>query len=210
MPSTATPRRPASRRRPSPSLVISIVALFVALGGTSYAAVALPRNSVGAPQLRRGAVTTAKLARGAVTSAKVKDGSLLAKDFKPGQLPAGPQGAPGPQGPQGPQGAPGPKGDKGEPGERGAPGAPGISGFEVVVAQAINARPGDSVQSTIRCPAGKRAIGGGFTTGSSAGLVTNRSGLSTADADAWYIRVTNESLNEKAIRPHAICVHVAD
>jgi hypothetical protein len=47
---------------PSPALVISLIALFVALGGTSYAAItALPANSVGTKQLKTGAVTGAKL-----------------------------------------------------------------------------------------------------------------------------------------------------
>ena len=40
---------------------IAWLALFVALGGTTYAAVSLPRNSVGAKQLRKHAVTYAKL-----------------------------------------------------------------------------------------------------------------------------------------------------
>jgi hypothetical protein len=88
---------------------IALLALFVALGGTSYAAATLAADSVGTRQLRRGAVT----------SAKVKDRSLLARDFKRGQLPrgavgpAGPAGAVGPVGPQGPQGVPGPKGETG-------------------------------------------------------------------------------------------------
>lgn len=47
--------------KPSPALVISIVALFVALGGTAYAATSLPRNSVGTAQLRKGAVTKTKI-----------------------------------------------------------------------------------------------------------------------------------------------------
>ncbi len=51
-----------SVRRPSPALVISCVALALALGGTSFAAVsALPKNSVGTPQLKASAVTSAKV-----------------------------------------------------------------------------------------------------------------------------------------------------
>lgn len=48
-------------RAPSPALVISLIALFVALGGTTYAAVNLPANSVGTAQLKNNAVTAAKI-----------------------------------------------------------------------------------------------------------------------------------------------------
>jgi hypothetical protein len=70
-----------SRRLPSPALMVACLALLVALAGTGYAAIALPRNSV--------------------TTVQVKDFSLLARDFKRGQLPAGKQGPPGPAGPAG-------------------------------------------------------------------------------------------------------------
>ena len=65
--------------------LVAYLALFVALGGTSYAAINLPAKSVGTKQLRAGAVK----------SSAVKDRSLLARDFKAGQLPAGAQGLPG-------------------------------------------------------------------------------------------------------------------
>jgi hypothetical protein len=58
---------------------VATLALFVALGGASYAASTLPPNSVGTQQLRDGAVT----------APKVKHGSLLARDFRTGQLPTG-------------------------------------------------------------------------------------------------------------------------
>lgn len=57
--------------RNRPALAISVLALFVALGGTGYAAFSLPRNSVGAKQLKRNAVTTPKIKNGAVTGPKM-------------------------------------------------------------------------------------------------------------------------------------------
>lgn len=143
-----------ARPRVSPAMVVACIALLVALGGTSVAAVSLvvPRNSVGTPQLKKNAVATAKLRNGAVTSAKVRNGSLLAIDFKQGQFPTGQQGPPGPAGPQGDKGA---KGD---------PGAPGLAGAEYV----MKFSPNDSTSPKnvlAPCPAGKKAIGGGYALG---------------------------------------------
>jgi hypothetical protein len=89
-------------RRPSPGLVVASLALLIALGGTSVAAVSIviPAGSVG----------TAQLKANAVTSAKVKDGTLVAGDFKGGALPAGAAGPAGPAGPAGAAGAAGPPG----------------------------------------------------------------------------------------------------
>lgn len=88
------------RRQFTPSLVVSLIALFVSLGGASYAAITLPRNSVGGKQLKKNSVT----------AVKVKDGSLLARDFKSGQLPQGARGETGAQGQPGAQGQAGPRG----------------------------------------------------------------------------------------------------
>ena len=60
--------------------VMSSIALFLAIGGVSFAATTLPRNSVGTAQVRNGAVN----------GAKVADHSLRATDFARGQLVAGP------------------------------------------------------------------------------------------------------------------------
>jgi hypothetical protein len=57
-------------RAPSPALVISIIALFAALGGTSYAALAA--GSVGTKQLKNKAVTNSKLAANSVGTAKIR------------------------------------------------------------------------------------------------------------------------------------------
>ena len=90
--------------------VMATVAVFVALGGSSYAAVALSKNSVKSKHIGKGQVKRSDVARNAVTSAKVKNLSLLAADFKAGQLPAGATGPAGAMGPQGLQGPPGPTG----------------------------------------------------------------------------------------------------
>lgn len=74
---------------------MSTIAVFLALGGTSYA---VARNSVGTPQLKNNAVT----------SAKVRDGALQAQDFAAGALLRGPRGPAGPQGQAGPAGPSGP------------------------------------------------------------------------------------------------------
>jgi hypothetical protein len=92
-------------------MIVACVALLVALGGTSVAAVSqLARNSVGTLQLRNGAVTNVKMRNNAINSAKVANRSLRSVDFAPGQLPAGPTGPQGPAGPAGPAGAAGPAG----------------------------------------------------------------------------------------------------
>ena len=59
------------RERLSFANVMSVIALFVALGGTGLAASQLGKNTVGTKQLKKNAVTTAKIKNGAVTGGKV-------------------------------------------------------------------------------------------------------------------------------------------
>jgi hypothetical protein len=73
---------------------MATIAVMIALGGTSYAALTLPRNSVGEHQIRPGAVR----------SPEVKNGSLGAGDLS-AKARAALRGAAGPTGPQGPTGA---------------------------------------------------------------------------------------------------------
>jgi hypothetical protein len=93
------------RSRLSYANAMSTLAVFIALGGSSVAAVQLSRNSVRSEQIANGQVKRPDLAKNAVTSVKVADGSLRADDFKAGQLKAGPVGPPGPPGPKGDAGA---------------------------------------------------------------------------------------------------------
>ena len=62
---SALPSAARRRARLTPALVVATLALVVALGGTGYAALAIPRNSVGTRQLRNDAVTDPKIVPGA-------------------------------------------------------------------------------------------------------------------------------------------------
>jgi hypothetical protein len=108
---------------PSPALAVALLALFVALGGTGYAALNLPKNSVGSTQIRKGAVKNAEIASNAVTGAKVRAGSLNRSDFNAGSLPQGPRG---------------------ERGERGTAGAAGSPAFGAVLGRGVNVPAGPS------------------------------------------------------------------
>jgi hypothetical protein len=56
---------------------IALIALFIALGGTTFAAAnALPKNSVGTKQLKKNAVTSVKIKNNQVTGADVRESSL--------------------------------------------------------------------------------------------------------------------------------------
>ena len=81
--------------------VMSVIALFIALGGTGYAAITLPNNSVGLKQIKKNGVGAAEIRKNAVRSGEVKNRALRAVDFAVGQLPAGPQGLQGIQGVRG-------------------------------------------------------------------------------------------------------------
>jgi hypothetical protein len=155
-------------------MVVACLALGVALGGTSIAAVTqvVPRNSVGTAQLKNNAVSTAKLRNQAVTGAKirsntitssdVRNGSLIRADFAPGEL----EGAPG------------------------EPGQPGISGLQRVVGTTAMSSV-NSKSVTVSCPSGKRVVGGGArAAGSGSNRISVVESYPDANESKWNVRAT--------------------
>lgn len=94
--------RLSPRRRPQPALVISLVALFVALGGTSYAAISITGSNV-----RNGSLSGADIKNGSIRGTDVRNGSLTARDLTPTTVTSlrGPTGATGATGATGTFGA---------------------------------------------------------------------------------------------------------
>jgi len=135
--------------RASAANILSLLALFTAIGGTAFAATALPRNSVGTQQLQSGAVT----------GGKVKDRSLLIADISPGQLPRGDRGPAGERGPV----------DTSQFAAKGQTDASYERGTITVVASGrisqTDIAAGVWGQVTAACPGGYQAITGGGDTG---------------------------------------------
>jgi hypothetical protein len=161
--------------------VVATLALFVALGGSSYAAVELGKNSVKSENIGKEQVKASDIAKEAVNSAKVKNASLLAKDFKLGQLP---EGAPGATGSRGPQGL---KGD------RGLQGIPGLSGLEKTTASSASNSESPK-EARAKCAPGKQAISGGYDIEGGKEPSVGPGGLANVIADV--VEASNPGTNE--------------
>ena len=68
-------------RRPSPALIVALLALFVALGGSSYAAV-----KIGARDIQRGAVGTRAIANNSIRSGDIRNAAVSGADVKDDSL----------------------------------------------------------------------------------------------------------------------------
>ena len=175
-------------RRPSAALVIACGALFVALSGTSVAAVTqvLPPNSVGEVQLRASAVT----------SEKVKDETLQFIDLSQRAREAL-AGAAGPQGP---------KGDKGDRG------AAGLSVLEIIQAQNDNKSNAKSVRAD--CRGGRRLLGGGARAGGNFFLQSSfpvRQVVGGRSRDGWLAvaKIPGNFAETSTLTAYAVCAFVS-
>jgi hypothetical protein len=178
--------------------VVATVALFAALGGSSYAAIAVTGS-----QVRDGSLTGRDVRNSSLTGKDVRNQSLLARDFKAGQLPAGPQGEPG---------APGATGPKGEKGEKGEPGLPGVSGYEqVTVNKQTNPAVSIFTSATANCPAGKVALGGGgeILQPTSAGTDVVLDASRAIDKDSWMAEAHGLGSITWTLRVTVICANAA-
>ena len=123
-------------RRPSVAVILSLVALFVALGGTSYAAATklIGKNTVSSAQVVNHSLGTIDLSRKAAAALKGNRGVSGPAGPQGAAGAAGAQGAAGPAGPAGPAGATGPGGAAGATGPIGASGPAGAAGTALAFA----------------------------------------------------------------------------
>jgi hypothetical protein len=166
-------------------MVVALLALVIAMGGTSYAAITLPANSVGPKQLKANAVV----------AVKVKPGGLRPTDLNLRRIhiPVGPQGWPGPRGPNG------------LPGAAGRPGHPGPDA-EISLFLATS---GDISPHSESCagPPGYVATGGGG--GSVTGVI--KASRPTVGGDGapngWHAAaVATDGITPAFVQTYAVCV----
>jgi hypothetical protein len=180
--------------------VTATVALFVALGGTSYAAASLTGADV-----RTGSVRGGDVRNGSLAGRDVGNGSLAARDLRDGSLTSADLGSLSrsdfaglpPAGPAGPAGLPGPAG-----------------GVDVVVRRApdVLLKPRDARDVTASCAPGEVVVGGGAGhSGTKDDLVSitlsEPVALDGAPATGWRAIGDNALLSDvdRVLRVHVLC-----
>src|SRR4051794_36894740 len=131
--------------------ICASLALFVALGGTSYAAFKLPRDSVGSRELRSNSVGSSEL----------RDGSIGARDLSSGARAsfAGPTGPAGERGATGATGERGPAGREGPVGPQGSTGATGPAGKDAATMRVVVSAGAATFNSGLDASAERLATG---------------------------------------------------
>ena len=186
------------------------IALFIALGGSSYAAVKLRANSVKSREIARNAVKSSEIARSAVGSSEVRNASLEPVDFA--RLPTGPRGE---RGSTGARGARGPQGDAGPTGPSGPAGADAATNLRVRLGDAANVTAGTTATLQTLCSAGERAVSGGVSfqppaAASFADVTASYPNPSTESSTptSWTVGVRNQAVNPAGIQfqSYAVCI----
>ena len=184
--------------------VMATLAVFIALGGSSYAALRITGKNVPKDALtgartsrtytgrdvRNNSLTGADVKN--LTTVDVSNGSLRAEDFAPGQLPSGP---------------------KGDPGERGPRGATSVVVRTTDGGSVIFDTDSDAIAAM--CGPGERATGGGgqFSVPDSGDVVIRSSPANAAGTIAvageipvgWVTRLHNGGTAADFVRAYVVC-----
>ena len=160
--------------------VTSTVCLFLALGGSAYAAASITGKNV---------------RNGSLTSADIKDHTLRARDFKLGELPRGPQG---PQGERGPAGVRGPAGAAGAAVDTPPPAISRDPVGRLVLPGVTGTGPGGAIQVRTIAWSSVLTGGGGAGTGTAAkpqwGDVTVTKDPDRSSGELWKLAVDQKKL----------------
>jgi hypothetical protein len=189
------------RRRVTYANVVATLALFLALGGTSYAVAQL-----GSGDIRDNSIRSRDVRDNSLGSGDIHNRSLLRRDFKRGQVPKGRRGKAGPRGSRGL------RGKTGKTGRTGKTGAAGVSASTVVSKD--SASDSNDKSATAQCPSGRRALGGGASlkSGPATNIALGSSAPSGNPASGWRasgLEVNGGTLEPWQLTVYAVCAKVA-
>ena len=170
--------------------VVSTLALFIALGGVSYAAVRLPPNSVGAKQLRKNAVTGIKIKNRAVSATKIARNAVTGYNVDEGTL------------------APVPEATHAGSADS-ATSATSAPLSRLHYEKVVMPIPGNNGSATAvaTCPTGLRLTGGGATVASDADAYINDSG--PLNSTTWEATGNAYSVQASSMTVYAVCAPAA-
>jgi len=204
------------KSRPSPALVVALVALFVAFSGTATAALVMTGKNI-----KDGTVTGKDVKNRALGTNKLSKKALASLSGQRG--PAGPQGSKGEAGAQGVQGPKGDSGPGGSPGPKGDTGVAHITTRTAGIAFTANGSIGGSKDGAAMCQADESVVGGGYrlpggSIGAGSGIVpifaaiqsrpANASGepaLNAQEPRGWYIEVQKGTDTDGTVAITVLC-----
>jgi hypothetical protein len=203
------------RRHATYGNVTATLALFLALGGGAYAAVALPANSVGSRQLKANAVTTSKIKNSAVTGAKVRRNTLTGSDIREstlGQVPSALAANTATTATNATNATNATRATTSTTANHAttATTATTANAMGLVVYRSVSVPlPGNAAATpgTAACNPGQHVIGGGFQLGVPADQIVDDQ-FPAAGNTGWTARVTNLAATASSFTVYAICTAV--
>jgi hypothetical protein len=209
---------------PRHSTVVAYLALFTALGGTSYAAIKLPANSVGSRELRANSVGSSEIKARSIQPSDMALAARLTKSNKAfsravtdvvldpntqsvvDALAGAVQGAPG---------VPGTQGSDGATGTAGVQGVPGVSGYTIRDAYSNNVAAFEVGAAVAQCADGEHVISGGsrFESTDSTAVLMDSYPTDDAHSSRWTATYENgtqgTSPSPGKIHVWAVCAKVS-
>lgn len=187
------------RRHASPALLISLIALFAAVGGVAYAVKKAPKNSVVSKSIKGGAVRNADIGDAAVTETKLADGAVTTNKLADGAVATNKLAN---------DAVTGAKVANGSLTNTDISGGVPVSGYEIVTGPVVGGT-GNKNSILAVCTGGKRLVGGGYSTG---GVNPNVLHITTdaplADGVTWRVDSENsDGADSYNIQAFAVCVN---
>ena len=164
------------KKRITPAFVIAMLALFIALAGTATAGTAV---LITGKQIKNGSIG-------------VVDLSATAKRALKGQR--------GPQGPPGQQGLSGLQGLQGLQGPAGPAGGFNPAKISYVTGPTVTVAAGDIEWADAACPAGSKAVGGGYFAS-----IAQVAADQTFGGNGWSVLINNDTSISLDVNATAVC-----